>query len=155
MAANLQFRPCEPGDAAALAAVLREGDRREIAALGITDVEWALRQSVASSTYARTALTNGKMACIFGVSPRSIVYGIGSPWMLGSDEVTRYGFTFVREVGRQLQGMLKVYPILENWVHAENAPAVRWLRRAGFTLEPAAPYGVNGAPFHHFYMRAS
>ncbi|WP_421707117.1 hypothetical protein [Algihabitans sp.] len=50
----------------------------------------------------------------------------------------------------RLQGR---YDHLENWVDARNARSIRWLRWLGFTLEPAAPYGRFGRPFHRFWIR--
>jgi hypothetical protein len=50
--------------------------------------------------------------------------------------------------------MLKAFPHLVNFVHAKNTTSVRWLRRLGFTLHEAVPYGALGEPFHPFELRA-
>jgi hypothetical protein len=41
---------------------------------------------------------------------------------------------------------------LENVVDARNTKSIRWLRRMGFEVLPAAPLGVEGRPFHLFVM---
>jgi hypothetical protein len=51
-----------------------------------------------------------------------------------------------------LARMRAAYPQLENHVDARNRRALRWLGWLGFTIEAPAPWGVEGRPFHRFWM---
>lgn len=82
--------------------------------------------------------------------------GVVSPncvWLLGTNWITANGLTFTKVVKPKIDELLKAYGGLFNYVHADNAVAKRWLDAMGFTLEPAAPYGVHGALFHYFWIK--
>ena len=78
----------------------------------------------------------------------------GSPWLLGSVAMMQHIRNLVPLAAPYIAEMRRLYPVLENHVHADNRVAVRWLRAVGFVLEPAAPYGLHGALFHRFTMKA-
>lgn len=149
---GVDVRPVEPGDVAALAANLRQQDRDELDAAGHPDHLHAIRISAAMSDWARTALVDGKVACIFGVAPMGgLLDPRGVPWMLGTDLVPQNRRALARLAPGYIRSMLQTYPHLLNTVHARNTLAVRWLARAGFTLH--APHDHNGEPFQLFEMR--
>ena len=100
-------------------------------------------------------MAEGKPVCIFGLSPACIVLGQGSPWLLGTDEVERYAFAFLRRNKAMVRRWLDITPVLENWVDARNHGSIRWLRWLNFTIHAPSPYGRMGLPFHRFDMRAS
>jgi hypothetical protein len=101
-----------------------------------------------------TAFIDGELAAILGCAPISVVSGIGSPWMLGTPVLDRHSRVLVRETPEYIGKMLNAFPHLVNFVHAKNTTSMRWLRRLGFTLHAAQPYGALGEPFHPFEMRA-
>lgn len=139
----------------AIAADVRPQDRAEIGALGLyRDVVSALRASVVSSPHCAVFLSNGVPLCVFGVSPVSILTGVGSPWLIGSVALEQHVRELVPLAAPYIRLMLRIYPHLENHVHAENRRAVRWLRAAGFTIHPPQPYGLRGQMFHPFTMGA-
>lgn len=74
--------------------------------------------------------------------------------MLGTPLLDTQARVLVRETPRYIGAMLEVFPHLLNFVHAQNRTSVHWLRRLGFTLHDAVPYGSQGALFHPFEMRA-
>lgn len=147
----VEVRVAEFEDAALIASNARAADVVELAALG-TDPETAMYKGLTVSTHVWTGLVDGAPVCMFGVAPRSVVTGRGCPWMVGSSLLDRYAVTFIRRCGAQVQMMRDSYNLLENHVDARNELAIRWLMWLGFTIEPAAPYGVNGEPFHRFLM---
>jgi hypothetical protein len=132
---------------------MRQADVAELNALAITDFVERIKLSVKISTICRTATVNGELACIFGVTPLNLTTGI--PWMLGTDIVTKHQRVLMRLCRPYIQDMLLAYSHLLNYVHAENQAAKRWLKRMGFVLQPAVPYGELGSPFHRFDMRAN
>jgi hypothetical protein len=100
-----------------------------------------------------SAFADGELACVLGVAPLSVVSGIGSPWMIGTPVLDRHQRVLVRQTPEYISKMLKAFPHLVNYVYAQNTTSVRWLRRLGFTLHDAEPYGALGEPFHKFEMR--
>lgn len=151
--AEILIQPTEPGDAQALGLNMRLCDVEEVRACGHEPIEAALA-SVASSTLCWSAFAHGELGCILGVAPVALMGGIGSPWMLGTPVLDANSRVLVRLTPRYIGAMLKDYPHLVNRVHAKNTTSLRWLRRIGFTVHPAAPHGPMGEDFHPFEMRA-
>jgi hypothetical protein len=152
--ADVLIRRTQAGDAQILAENMRASDAAEVHAYGHFDLEWAVEQSVAQSLLCWTAFIDGELAAILGCAPISIVSGIGSPWMLGTPVLDAHARVLVRATPRYIAEMLKAFPHLVNHVHTHNTTSKRWLRRIGFTLREAAPFGALGEPFHRFEMKA-
>lgn len=152
--AEVLIRPTEPGDAARLFSNLRKSDLAECQAYGQPDIAAGIEASVRRSVLCWTGLVDGELAAILGVAPVNILNGLGSPWMLGTPVLDRHQRVLVRSTPEYIGRMLKAFPHLVNFVHAHNTTSVRWLRRLGFTLHEAVPYGPLGEPFHPFEMRA-
>lgn len=154
--AAILFRDPKPGDIEHIVKHLRPADRAECAALGEYDVAGAIQRGLDSSVHSWVATANGEPALVMGVTPLgSLLADTGSPWMLGTHLVTKYGHALIRQSPAYIDQMLRAFPHLLNFVHAENTRAVRWLKRTGFVLSPAAPYGPHGALFHRFDMEAT
>ena len=151
--AEVLIRPTEPGDAAELFANLRTSDLAECRAYGHPDIAASIESSVNRSVLCWTGLVDGELAAIIGVAPVNMLAGVGSPWMLGTPVLDRHQRILVRRTPEYISRMLKAFPHLVNYVHAKNTTSVRWLRRLGFTLHEAVPYGPLGEPFHPFEMR--
>lgn len=152
--ADVLIRPTQPGDAAILAANLRTSDLAECMAYGKDDIETRIESSVRRSVLCWTGLVDGELAAIIGVAPINLLSGIGSPWMLGTPVLDRHSRVLVRLTPAYIARMQSAFPHLANFVHVDNRTSVRWLRRLGFTLHEAVPYGVNGELFYPFEMRA-
>jgi hypothetical protein len=154
VAADVLIVPTEPGDVADLIANLRPQDLAECQAYGRPDIAAGIKASVKRSMLCWTGYVDGELAAILGVAPLDILNGIGSPWMLGTPVLDRHHRVLVRSTPEYIAKMLKAFPHLVNFVHAKNTTSVRWLRRLGFTLHAAQPFGPLGEPFHPFEMRA-
>lgn len=152
--ADVEIRPTAPGDADLLIANLRPSDMAECQAYGRDDIGAGIRSSVNRSVLCWTGLVDGELAAIIGVAPINVLGGIGSPWMLGTPLLDKHQRVLVRRTPAYIAQMLQAFPHLVNFVHAKNTTSVRWLRRLGFTLHEAVPYGRLGEPFHPFEMRA-
>ena len=152
--ADVLIRPTQPGDAAILAANLRTSDLAECMAYGNADIVASIAASVRRSVLCWTGLVDGELAAIIGVAPINLLSGIGSPWMLGTPVLDRHSRVLVRLTPAYIARMQSAFPHLANFVHVDNRTSVRWLRRLGFTLHEAVPYGVNGELFYPFEMRA-
>jgi hypothetical protein len=133
---------------------MREIDRREVwASHRHTPLE-ALRSSLECSVRAWTAEWRGEVAAMFGVSNLGSLLGfIGCPWLLGSDMLERPEVArglFVRQMPHYNWRMGRGFLRLENFVHAENRKAIRWLSWLGYKIaqEPAR---INGEEFYLFW----
>ena len=133
---------------------MRDADRREIWATGFDDMLEALHLSHNFSTHKATCTLDGELVAIFGVTPTSLAAGEGSPWLIGTDLIRQHARVLIPRVRPYIDAMLRAYPRLENYVHAENRVAVGWLKRVGFTLHPAQPFGLRGELFHRFTLEA-
>jgi hypothetical protein len=154
LAVEVVIRPATAGDARTLYKNLREADRQECEAYGPHDIAGMIERSVRRSDPCWAALADGQLGCIIGAAPLSLLGGLGSPWMLGTPVLDRHSRILMRAAPRYISVMLQAYPHLVNFVHAKNSTSVHWLRRLGFTLHAAEPYGPLGEPFHKFEMKA-
>lgn len=154
MAVEIVVRPVAEGDIEELAANIRPADLAECIASGYDDPLIALRHSCAWSTKSWTGTADGRVGCVMGVGPVSLLGGIGSPWLLGTAEIEKNAGAFIRRTMPYIQLMLKAYPHLVNHVDARNTRSVRWLKRVGFTMHAPVPYGPYQMPFHPFEMKA-
>lgn len=153
---RVSIRPAEPSDIEPILADIRPADVVEMAALGTTPDE-ALREGLQRSDWAMTGLLDGVPVCMFGVAPRNVILGEGTPWMLAARGIESAQVAFLRACRPLVLDMLTIYPRLANAVHCENRPAVRWLRWLGFRFRDdetgrAIEYGINGHRFHVFFM---
>lgn len=152
--ADVLIRPTEPGDARTLYENLRLSDFAECLAYGKPDMLAGIEDSVRRSPMCWTAFIDGELAAILGCGVISLMGGVGSPWMLGTPVLDRHSRVLVRETPVYIGRMLNAFPHLLNYVHTDNVTSKRWLRRLGFTLHKAVPYGARGELFHPFEMRA-
>lgn len=149
-ASNLIIRPTLREDCIALSKTLRKADLQEIHHGSGLDPEAALLYSFAVSDFCYTVCVEDEIVMIFGVSGLDGVEGC--PWMMASDLLLQIKRDFVKECRRFVAAMLDRYHHLENWVWSGNKIHIYWLEWLGFTIEPHQPYGIDGEPFHRFYM---
>lgn len=152
--AEILIRPTEPEDVEILIANLRASDLAECQAYGDPDIAKGIRSSARRSLLCWSGFADGELGAIMGVTPISITGGIGSPWMLGTPVLDKHSRVLVRRTPQYIGRMLKAFPHLVNFVHTNNTTSVQWLRRLGFTIHEAIPYGPLGEPFHPFELRA-
>lgn len=151
MAGQLSIQRMTARDQDYVATNLRAVDLREMHRLvGPVDPAGIIDFTTSRAVAAWAAFYDGVPICIFGVNRRSLMSDVGVPWMLGTDEVERQGWPFVRLSREYVQRIAQVFPQQENWVDAENALAVGWLRWLGFDMDDPKPAGVAGAPFIRF-----
>ena len=139
-----------PNHVISLSERLREQDREEIwAAFHFTPYE-ALNMSYETSALRWTVLLDDLPIIMFGAAPIAVLGG-GVPWMLASPEIEQIKYKFVRQSREYVQLMEGEFPHLENYVDARNTVSINWLKWCGFTVCPAAPFGIEQLPFHRFY----
>lgn len=144
----VEVAPATPADAAWVEANLRAADAAEMRALARGPGE--VLRCVERSRWALAARVDGTPACVFGLADGA---GVGVPWLLGTDLVAQHRRVLVRHAPAYIGQMLAESGRLWNVVHARNLQAVRWLRRAGFTLHPEQPHPITGEPVQPFEMQ--
>lgn len=135
-------------DARDLGARMRPSDRGEVWASGRMLPLDAVLSSLGPSSHAWTGSVDGRLVTMWGVCPGP--ERIGIPWMLATDDLEKYQRAFLRRNRAYIGKMLDHYDTLVNWVDARNQVSIRWLGWLGFRLDPAAPFGALGLPFHRF-----
>ncbi|GAB5471420.1 MAG: hypothetical protein Kilf2KO_44500 [Rhodospirillales bacterium] len=149
---GVEIRQAVMPDAALLAADLRAADRLEIlAATGLAPLP-AIEESIRVSSQVWSGLVDGEMVAIFGLRRPSLLSDRAYPWLLGTNAVARHPRPFLRLSKAAVADWRTRFRLLENYVDARNAAAIRWLAWLGFTIHPARPYGAQGLPFHRFTM---
>lgn len=107
--------------------------------------------SVSRDTWA--GLADGKVLCMFGTQPLSLVSTRACIWMLTTHEVPKHSRAFLR-IGREIvRRELLRHSELWNMVDARHTLAIRWLEWMGAKIFPAVPFG-SGVPFHPFVFRS-
>ncbi len=132
---------------------LRESDRNEIAASSNLRPRSALVCSVRNSTKAWTAMLDDEPVVMFGVGCVSMMSGVGSPWLLGTDRIRDIRTQFLRDSDWYISEMLEEFPKLTNHVDARNKLTLRWLKWCGFQIFDAEAYGCKGLPFHRILLK--
>lgn len=138
--------PATEDDARELAPLLRAEDRAEVIALGIEPVD-GLLQSLAAAREAWTYRDDGRIICMAGVAPLSLIGSTGVPWLLGSPLVASHRRAFMVETRRMVAQWLSIFPVLRNVVDARYEAAIRWLRWLGFTVGEPFPLGSGSFRF--------
>lgn len=143
----IEVVPASPAHVGTIALRMREIDRLECAVAGHSPKE-ALRMSLRASTVAWTVKIDGRPEAMFGASTVSLLDSEGSPWLLLTDTGAKAAKALVREGRRYSDAMNAAYSTLANFVHADNAVAIRWLQRLGYSI--GEPFDVNGHPMRRF-----
>lgn len=145
---SVEYRVATLADALDIAPRLREQDRVEVAAASDTeDVQAALLASLDRSKRTWVAVIDGRPECIFGIGELNQHHGV--PWMLGTPAILKHQRRLLVDARSIVEDMQDAYRVLYNMTHADNAVAIRWLKRLGFTF--GAPFQHNSHTFLPFY----
>jgi len=125
------FRKARFKDCHILAKKMRKADVIEIDLLAGFTPKQALLQSFQASPLDRhTIILNGEVIGMFGVASGN--GQVATPWLLASDKITTIPLSFLRQ-SKKYVDQLK-YPLLLNYVHAENTLSIAWLKHLGFSF---------------------
>lgn len=132
---------------------LRSEDNAESLAMCGHPADWGLLNGFRFSEKCWVAMQDDEPVACFGVKSSGLLSDTGVPWLLGTDKVREIQREFIRQSRSYVQQMREGYRVLENWVDARNTISINWLRWCGFSIESfPRPFGVNGEPFHRFWM---
>lgn len=151
---NWTVREATNEDITSVASRLRDSDRREIiASSGKDPTKRLLEATQLPSLGIWVGEINDNPEVLFGVvnipgSP------IGSPWMVCTDEPVKNLRGFLDVCQEWVDHFSKQYPLLINYVHAENKTHIRWLKWVGFKFIKLHPkHGAAQEPFWEFRMK--
>jgi len=129
-AKDAYFRTAKFKDCHILAKKMRKADVVEIDLLaGFTPKQALIESFHASPLNRHTIILNGEVIGMFGVASNK---QWATPWLLASDRITQIPLTFLRQ-SKVWVNQLN-YPLLMNYVHAENTLSIAWLKHLGFTF---------------------
>ena len=156
---NYSIRYSRYDDVDFIAENMRESDREELKAAGLTPTQ-SLHDGFSKSAVCMTGEVlnpeNLKMepAVMFGVA--SFQPHVGNPWMLCTDAISGLGLTIVKEARRWVSAMAETYPLLTNHVHGKNEFARRWIEVMGFDFPEEKPLVIaaTGEEFLRFEHRS-
>ena len=143
---EVKWRFAEKADIPAVAAGMREIDRKELDFAGGWEPLEALQHSFETSEYCRCIELDGRPVALFGVLSRK-----GLIWLLGTKDLVRMKKSFVENSIKYVNEGFKYADCLENYVWIENKLSIRWLKWCGFKFDEPRPYGLKKALFLHFY----
>ena len=116
-----------------LAPRLREEDRREVRAAFGRPADAILASGFRNARRCWTVVAGRRPVAMFGVGRRPEP-GIGTAWLLASEEFGRFHGQLRREGPYWADVLMVGHDVLANFVLAENRLAIRWLTWLGFEL---------------------
>lgn len=123
-----------------MGALLREGDRLECEAAGLTGYA-AITESLRASALAFGAFEDKQPLALWGVCAHTLLGDCGRVWFLTTDGVARHRKLLLRASRDFVDFAEAQYPRLEAIVHRDYDTSTRWLRWLGFRLEPLDAFG--------------
>ena len=139
-------RPIE-SDIKFLAENIREADKAEVEAFGITVSDIIKVTFDCKNADNHTALYDGVPMAMFGTHKESPIGVTATIWMLGTSDVgkcPRELITKAREVISK--GLLENVELM-NYIDCRYKKTLRWLKHLGFSFGEPFVLGVNGEEF--------
>lgn len=141
-------------DAQRLAPRLRRADVTEIEASSTKTPLESIQAGIEHSSKCFTIVSPTdpeKVFGVFGVVDIPGTPGVGLVWLLGSDDLTRIAYKFLRHSKEWLEVLFEDAKLLCNAVDERNTVHIRWLRWLGFTFICKRPgFGIHGETFIEF-----
>lgn len=133
----------------------RQGDVEEVFAMSGRGIDEAAQEGLRTSELCWIGYWDEDPIAIFGCRRHSLLSDEGTPWLLGTERIREQGIkqAFLAANAPYIKAMLQHFDFLENFVDARNTVSIKWLKRLGFTIEPAMPMGYLKMPFHRFWLR--
>lgn len=132
---------------------MRKSDRDEVWASHHHTPEEALSMGFRYSRICLTLLHKGKPVAMFGAAAIPDVEGLGSIWLLGTDELSRCQTAFLKLSKLFVGVLLNDYQTLYNYIDVRNTTTKRWLEWCGANFKDVQTYGIEGRPFQYFEFR--
>ena len=93
----------------------------------------ALWANYRQSLICKSVFINGNLCAIFGVVGMMLGES-GAPWIALTPEVEQYPMRVAFRFKKELEEMLKLFPVLEDYIEEENTAAIRFMSLMGFRV---------------------
>lgn len=103
-----------------------------------------LQSCLAMSTHSWVGQVDGKVACVWGLIPGTILSEAAYLWLLTTDILVENQFLFIRHSQRMIEAMLRIYPVITGHVLSGEDRSMRWIKWLG--AEFLKPEGLK-VPF--------
>ena len=150
---ELAIRPATREDCFDIGHRLRPDDYLELRHTFGADADpgWTLDSLRLAQPASTHTLYIGGERCAIGGCPESRP-GIGVPWLIGTDHITKNRFTFHYLAKKVLEHWRVEYDFLSNVVW-KGSGSVRWLKRLGFQVDSEISHVTpSGGEFVRFSM---
>ena len=116
------------------------------APMKVANAEHYLELYIRASVMTWVGRVDGKVACIWGLIPPSLLGDRATLWLQTTDLVEQHKFMFIRHSRIAMERMLAVYPIIVGLADPDFPENIRWLKWLGAQMhEPDMECG--GIPF--------
>lgn len=154
---GIEFTKLTLDDVEEMAECIRPMDALENHIITLQPLIHTLQQVYKRSEKAYAARFNGRLLCIFGRMPRTILSGDCNLWMVATsmiDEDKKAMLAFARVSKSIVHRMAKNYERAWNIVYDKNHRTIRWLKHCGFQFDEK-PIMINGHGFYRFELKGS
>ena len=127
---KLTIREANSDDIIFLFNRLRQADKEELKLLNYTPLR-ALMESYTESEECYTALVNNIVSGMFGIAGFKNNIDTASIWFLGSDEINKIPFKWIKIGKSYIDYFLTKYKYLINTVSKQNKEHIKWLKLMG------------------------
>jgi hypothetical protein len=146
-------RPATWDDVAYVYKNMRQEDQDECWAGGLNpDLALSMSHEGSIVSYALISPDTKKPAALLGISPSNLGPRFGIIWMLGTDDIKKHRFTFLRNC-KPFLGQL--YEATEkecfyNYTYSKNSLHHDWLKWLGFSFLREVQLPPTNEPFYEF-----
>jgi hypothetical protein len=138
----------------AIAAIARQADIDEFAALGLT-IQQGMIDGINGSRKVSKFVVGGRVVAVFGDADCAEMPGVGVPWMISTVHINRHAKAFLQASKLEVADMMTRHAALLNFVDVRNTLAARWLKWVGFQFHEATVYGKRGELFYPFTLQGA
>ena len=89
------------------------------------------RRCVEQTTQVWIGLADGKLVCIWGLIPPTLLSDTAYLWLYTTEAIKGHEFLFVRHSQIAVKAMLKLYPTITGITKIGNEQTLRWLKWLG------------------------
>lgn len=148
---TVTYQPATRRDVIKLSKSMRAIDRTEAEDATGESPAVALMRSWEQSYECFSARDADGVVAIWGISPGA-TEDAGCPWMVCTDRAANYAKLLIKDARVTVNQWSNTFPVIENYVGADNATSIAWLQVLGFTIGTLIPdFGVGKKPFYHFF----
>ncbi len=109
---------------------------------GITPYK-SLFRAYKRSLFCKTAFMEGEIVAIWGIMG-TYLGNVGYPWSHLLPKTEKFPFKLIFRYRKELNEMLKLFPILRDAVDIHHKQTLRTLKIMGFEFSDPMPFGKNG-----------